>query len=712
MEERPLPATIEHSTPLAVQQTPIYMAPPPAATPPVELPTLDFLGLFQVIARRKWIILAMLLAWIGLAAFFLKHSPEVFESTGELKVASRDVMFGPSESEDFGSIDALKTVERNLQSTTLVERMIQNQGLADHLKGSLAAQIAQVQGRSSIQLARGTRNVVISYRSTDPAFAKRVVEAYIAEFKKVEQEDKVLFANAETADLAEQEAKFKAQVKEAEDALDQYATKHDELDLRTDGNIIGAALSDLRGRAEDAQSQRIALEKQLGSSGQSSAKLLELPSMQLPEIQALRATLRKKQSAFESLKKEYGPRHPDYVTMVAEVDAANDALQDAVRSSMSTVKVSFQNAVENEKALNERLNSQKGEVAKRERVVAQYKKLQGDVDNLRPILNEVTTALYQAQVNSGLEPQVISIKQEPMVSEYPIWPNKPFILAGGLLAGIVSGLGIAFAMEMLRQQIRDEGDVAKLFPELNCLAQLPVTKMRKPEDKLVLVNDPHSVAAEGFRGLRTSLYFRPQGEPKITVMTSANAGDGKSFCAMNCAASYAMQGFQTLLIDGDLRCPSLEDVFLKGRNRGMTDLLRGRAEPQDVCYPTQVKGLYFIPSGELRANPSELLAGPGLVKLLAQAAQFFDKIVIDSAPIVPVSDGLMLAGHADATCLVVRANTTKKKDLAKARQILNKTGHPLAGYILNGSLDGDAESSYVTYMSKQQRMNLKSKGDA
>ncbi|MGY8687976.1 MAG: Wzz/FepE/Etk N-terminal domain-containing protein, partial [Verrucomicrobiales bacterium] len=166
MEERPLPATIEHSTPLAVQQTPIYMAPPPAATPPVELPTLDFLGLFQVIARRKWIILAMLLAWIGLAAFFLKHSPEVFESTGELKVASRDVMFGPSESEDFGSIDALKTVERNLQSTTLVERMIQNQGLADHLKGSLAAQIAQVQGRSSIQLARGTRNVVISYRST------------------------------------------------------------------------------------------------------------------------------------------------------------------------------------------------------------------------------------------------------------------------------------------------------------------------------------------------------------------------------------------------------------------------------------------------------------------------------------------------------------------------------------------------------------------
>jgi capsular exopolysaccharide synthesis family protein len=180
---------------------------------------------------------------------------------------------------------------------------------------------------------------------------------------------------------------------------------------------------------------------------------------------------------------------------------------------------------------------------------------------------------------------------------------------------------------------------------------------------------------------------------------------------MNCAAAYAMQGYQTLLIDGDLRCPSLEEVFLRGRNRGMTEFLRGRAEPQDICYPTQVNGLYFIPSGELRSNPSELLSGPRLGVLIEQASQFFDKIVIDSAPLVPVSDGLTLASYADATCLVLRSNTTKKSELHKVRQTLAKTGHPLAGYVLNGGANGQSESTYVTYMSKQQRLNLKSKGD-
>ena len=123
------------------------------------------------------------------------------------------------------------------------------------------------------------------------------------------------------------------------------------------------------------------------------------------------------------------------------------------------------------------------------------------------------------------------------------------------------------------------------------------------------------------------------------------------------------KGIKTLLVDGDLRCPSLEEVFLRGRNRGMTEFLRGRAEPQDICYPTQVNGLYFIPSGELRSNPAELLSGPRLGVLIEQASQYFDKIVIDGAPLVPVSDGLMLASHADATCLVVRSNTTKKNEL-------------------------------------------------
>lgn len=695
---------------------------PPAPTAPgqgspVELPTLDFLGLFHTLARRKWIILAALVFWVGLAVLFLKHSPEIFESVGELEVESEDMKispFDPIRKQDFRSIDALKTVEHNLQSTDLIKRMIENHDLGSNLQGSQAMQIAQIQGRSTIQLVRGTRKVSISFRSKDPEFAKRVVDAYIEEFEAEEREARHAVQNNAEKDLAAREKDLLAQLETATDALKDYKEANADLDLRPDGNVIGSGLSDLMVRAAEARATRLDLEKQLGTAATVTdpKRLLEMSSiMTIPEIRDLRTTIRQKAVAFETLKKTFGPKHQDYIEAKTEIQQFERKLAEAARSALAGLKRDYDRAVETEAAYSKASEASRGQVTEREGVLVRIAEQEAEIAGLQNVLNEVTAKLRQTQVSSGLDSTIIRVKQKPMISEFPIWPNKPFILAGGLMAGMISGIALAFALEMLRRRIRDEGDVEKILPGATCLTQVSATKVRTPQDNLIVANDPHSGAAESFRALRTSLYFRPQGEPKVVVITSANSGDGKSFCAMNCAAAYAMQGYQTLLIDGDLRCPSLEEVFLRGRNRGMTEFLRGRAEPQDICYPTQVNGLYFIPSGELRSNPSELLSGPRLGVLIEQASQFFDKIVIDSAPLVPVSDGLMLASYADATCLVLRSNTTKKSELHKVRQTLAKTGHPLAGYVLNGGANGQIESTYVTYMSKQQRLNLKSKGD-
>lgn len=695
-------------------------APAPAAPvqgAPVELPTLDFLGLFHTLARRKWIILAAMVFWVGLAVLFLKHSPEVFESVGELEVESEDMKispFDPIRKQDFRSIDALKTVEHNLQSTDLIMRMIKNHDLESNLQGSQAMQIAQIQGRSTIQLVRGTRKVSISYRSKDPEFAKRVVDAYIEEFEAEEREARHAVQDGAKEDLAAREKELLDQLETATNSLKDYKEANAELDLRSDGNVIGTGLSDLMVRAAEARANRLDLEKQLGTAATVTdpKRLLEISSIAtLPEIRDLRTTIREKAVAFETLKKTFGYKHQTYIEAETEIQQFESKLAEAARSALAGLKRDYNSAVEKEAAYSKASEQSRGQVAKREQVLVRIGELDSEIAGLQNVLDEVTTKLRETEVSSGLETTIIRVKQKPMIAELPIWPNKPFIMAGGLMLGMISGIALAFALEMLRRRIRDEGDVSKILSGVTCLSQVPATKIRTPQDNLIVANDPHSIGAESFRALRTSLYFRPQGEPKVVVITSANSGDGKSFCAMNCAAAYAMQGNKTLLVDGDLRCPSLEEVFLRGRNRGMTEFLRGRAEPQDICYPTQVNGLYFIPSGELRSNPSELLSGPRLEVLIEQASQYFDKIVIDSAPLVPVSDGLMLASHADATCLVVRSNTTKKNELHKVRQTLSKTGHPLAGYILNGVANGQSESTYVTYMSKQQRLNLKSKGD-
>lgn len=689
----------------------------PVEGAPVELPTLDFLGLFHTLARRKWIILAALVFWVGLAVLFLKHSPDVFESVGELEVESEDMKispFDPIRKQDFRSIDALKTVEHNLQSTDLIMRMIKNHDLESNLQGSQTMQIAQIQGRSTIKLVRGTRKVSISYRSTDPEFAKRVVDAYIEEFDAEEREARHAVQDGAKEDLAAREKALLGQLETATNSLKDYKEANAELDLRSDGNVIGAGLSDLMVRAAEARAKRLDLEKQLGTAATvtDSKRLLEISSIAtLPEIRDLRTTIREKAVAFETLKKTFGYKHQTYIEAETEIQQFESKLAEAARSALAGLKRDHNSAVEKEAAYSKASEQSRGQVAKREQVLVRIGELDSEITGLQSVLDEVTMKLRETEVSSGLETTIIRVKQKPMIGELPIWPNKPFIVAGGLMLGMISGVALAFAVEMLRRQIRDEGDVSKILSGVICLSQVPTTRIRKPQDNLIVANDPHSIGAESFRALRASLYFRPQGEPKVVVITSANSGDGKSFCAMNCAAAYAMQGNKTLLVDGDLRCPSLEEVFLRGRNRGMTEFLRGRAEPQDICYPTQVNGLYFIPSGELRSNPAELLSGPRLGVLIEQASQYFDKIVIDGAPLIPVSDGLMLASHADATCLVVRSNTTKKNELHRVGQTLSKTGHPLAGYILNGVANGQSESTYVTYMSKQQRLNLKSKGD-
>lgn len=719
--ERPLPVPSQDRLPqqwspsqesLASWRGQLPPGPPLSTATPVELPTLDFLGLFQIIARQKWLILLMLAAFLGLAILFLQNSPRIFESTGELEVRSSDPQVRPYETtqqEDLGSIDALKTVERNLQAPTLIGRMIQHHGLGESLKGSLASQIATISGHSNIQLVRGTRNVSISYRSPDPEYAQRVVKAYIEEFQKLRQEDKQRLEEASKEGLRKSEALFRQQLAEATQALEAFTKKHALLDLRTDGNIISDELADLSQRLNEAEAKRIELDKQLGSVSPSArlSELMEISSIaERNEIQSLLSTLHEKEAAFEALKKKRGPLHPEYRDAQSELETFTANMETAARKALVLLQRNYQQAREQEETYRSSLQQQQSEVTQREFIVRRYQELKNEADRLKTIHDGVVSKLYQTEVNAGLDTHIIIVREQPMLPEFPIWPNKPFILAGGMLVGLVSGLALAFALEALRRRVRTEADIHKLLPEANCLAILPPVKVRSPQDKIVLKHDPHSLAAEGFRNLRTSLHFRPEGEPKTLVFTSAQPGEGKSFCAINCATAYAMQGFQTLLIDADLRRPTLEETFLRGRNRGMTEYLRGRAEPTDICYPTQVQGLYLIPSGDLRPNPSELLAGQRLHELLVQASQFFEKIIIDSPPLLPVSDGLLLSGLADATCLVIRSNSTRKRDLTETRKLLRTTGQPIAGYILNGATQTQNNASYVNYLTKQQRLGL------
>ena len=195
-----------------------------------------------------------------------------------------------------------------------------------------------------------------------------------------------------------------------------------------------------------------------------------------------------------------------------------------------------------------------------------------------------------------------------------------------------------------------------------------------------------SPEAESFRTLRTALSMLGRNEDRRTFLfTSALPAEGKTFCALNYAASLAQQGLRTLIVDGDLRCPMVERKLAgdKKVKAGLTDYLVEKAPFESIVQSSAHENLFFVSAGTDAPNPAELLAQNGIEGLLATALKEFDRVVVDSAPIHAVSDTLLMAGKVQSVCLVVRAHKTSRHTTLRAIQLLRQAGAPMAGIVLN-----------------------------
>jgi capsular exopolysaccharide synthesis family protein len=217
---------------------------------------------------------------------------------------------------------------------------------------------------------------------------------------------------------------------------------------------------------------------------------------------------------------------------------------------------------------------------------------------------------------------------------------------------------------------------------------------------IAAIEDPASSLAEAYRTLRVSLsMLGPEEERRVLLFVSAVPEEGKTYTSLNTAVVLAQQGYRTLLIDADLRRPSLHKA-IQARVQmpiGLTDFFSGNSKLQEVIQQTDIENLFLLPAGRRAPNPAELLSSSDLGKLIEQLLKKFDRIVIDSAPVNAVSDTLVLAPHAHKTILVIRAGKTHRKAIERGLLLLRKSGAKLAGFVLNRLPTGRAASYYYYY---------------
>jgi capsular exopolysaccharide synthesis family protein len=296
-------------------------------------------------------------------------------------------------------------------------------------------------------------------------------------------------------------------------------------------------------------------------------------------------------------------------------------------------------------------------------------------------LTKVVESIETSEDSGGASPVKLTLVQHAAVPQKPISPNTPLNIALGGLAALAIGIGVALLRETLDNRIRNERDVETLT-ETPILGGI-VFDPKAQERPLIVHVDPRSPRSESFRTLRTNLQFLDVGRTdRSFVITSSVQSEGKSTSAANLAIALADAGSRVLLVDADLRRPKVHEYMGLEGAAGLTDLLIGRAEPQDVIQPWGKDGLYVLPAGKIPPNPSELLGSKALISLLAEFNKAFDVVLFDAPPLLPVTDAAILARIVGGTIVVCAAGRTHKNQLKGALSALRNVDAPVSGIVL------------------------------
>ena len=679
---------------------------------------LDFGYYLHLLLRYLWLLLAILLLVVGVAAFFALRQPRMYVSKGVLEVeaeakkvlASDDVQTVKPQETDY-----IPTIVANLTNDSLLVRVAKAAGLLDdptffkpkeNGEPYTDTEIAgRMRGAITVINRKLTRLIDVAATDTEPERARLIATTFIKEFLAQNSEQRAQVSRAASDFLRDESDKLKIKLQQSDEKLQLYKAEHNAVSLENDQNIIVEKLKELNKQVTEANNQRIRLEADMqllrDIPPDDVQRLLEIPSVSaIVQVQNLRTQIVNAEAELAAVQKRYGPMNPALVQATTKVDQLKGALKETLRDAGSILSTQYQSALDAEKRLKESLVEQEQTALELNKIAVPYNVLAREVESDRQMYDAVNTRLRETTAAMGLEKSPVRVVEEPLAA-VPTPRGTLKIIGIGLFLGLALGAGAVIGLDMLDSSLRYV-DQAENFLKLPVLAV--ISKLEKQVgDKIPNVfKAPHSQQAEAFRHVRTSLSLMggDQGQGRIFLVTSAVPEEGKTFCAFNTAVAFALEGQKTVVLDGDLRMPALHTIFSDSesarKHLGLADYLAGSAEIDGIIMAGPLENLSVICAGKKASNPGELLGGDNFAALTKALGQRFDKILIDSAPVNTVSDTLRITPLVDYVCLVVRAAKTPKKALSRARKLIESAKGKLVGFILNQVHLG-RDSAYYFY---------------
>lgn len=677
---------------------------------------------FKAILRRKWSVLFILLLVFSLTLFYTLSITPTYRASTTIKIDQEEgkvVPYKVYERDD--DINYYQTQYNLLKSRKLASRVIKQLNLKEYYKtrhvektvfnqytDKIKAIITpnrtkndtQNNAKSSEDNQLGEKpielkfleyldivpihdsNIVQIYYVTDNAkMSAKIVNAVAQNYIDINIESKSDSSIYAKKFITEQLSMAKQKLQHAEKELVSYAKKNKIINTDNNSSIISSELQTLSTAYVQARNTLNFAESTYREKNKVSGDIRSMDSAIIQALKQKKATLEEQYASLSGL---YKADYPEMLKINKQINTIKDQIQQETRNisdgSSESLKSDFLTAKKNVALLEERLNRKKQEILNLRDKNIGYKVIEREVTTNREIYNGLLQRLKEIEIASGAVSNNISIIDPAFIPYKAFEPNlQRNLLIGTLLGLLLSGIFV-FYRESKDDNIRTQKEV-EVLTGLPIIGYFPFAKGK--EKPLLFDVKNISAISEAFRSILMDLKLSIKtGIPKILHITGSTPNEGKSSTSVNLALVMAQEGKKVIIIDGDLRRPTIDTLFGLEHKVGLTDYLTERVYFKDVLVKNIRPNISLVPAGSLVDNPVKLLASDKMIALLEQLSEEYDQVIIDSPPVLGMADALILANRSYATLFIVSQHQAKKESIRYALNRLERSYANVIGIIL------------------------------
>lgn len=604
----------------------------------------------------------------------------------------------------------------------------------------LAPYVGIIAGGLRADQVKETRTLKVTYTHTNPAVTAAVVNGVARAFIDRTFETKTERYTKASAWLDTTTRELKARVQRAEQSLADYTRTHNIFSTDGKETLTTDKLSKLHDLATRAETERML--KQSLYEEVKAGRGAKLPAAYADlKLTALGTRLDELQTNYDKLALKFGPDYPAIIEAEQQIAITRKQIETTRRALEDKFKSEYELAVREEQSLKAALAESKGDAVQQNQDAIQYNILKQEVDTAKGLYTDFLQKTSQAQVEVAQQHNNLRLIQPARVPGAPIGPARFRMIMFAFFLSLAGGVGLAYGLEYLDNTIKTVDDVGR-YMRLPALGIIPVLastnapKLNKGRKARRLSNgaalqvvgikgydmerlkvlETRSTAAEAYRVVRTSMLLSTAGNPPKTILiTSGQPGEGKTTTAVNTAISLSQLGASVLIIDCDMRKPSTHKIFGLDNLRGLSTYLSRDINVESLIHKLEIPNVSLLSSGAIPPNPAELISSERMKNLLRDLGERYDHILIDSPPLINVTDPVILSTMVDGVMLVVHGGKSTRGVAQRARQDLVSVGAKIFGVVLNNvdlRREGYNEYYYYRYYSDYGQKEEREEGAA